>query len=379
MAAAAACTLAVGCGGEARVDLSRLDVGTYSTAVRTVDNQPLPENGTVLEGIRMADAVADTSQFGSTLNYLWDAGPIPDTESLVATIGAPGTRLAGWVAGYHASFADKPRLPGGADPPSYVGLSITLVRFPDDAAAARVASELEVAGWADFGKTVAAPLPRHPEIAARYAPGIGVLRVDTAIGPFVLRLELGAPAEGIEKRIDELDAAVEEEKSLLRQFIPTPVTEIASLPIDPDGILSRMVATDPGTPARPSATFAVYGPTGALHDQSPAMRADKLYEKWGVDLFAVSGNQHLYRLRDNQAAHDMAAEVITSFADVEQEIVGNPNLPNTRCFSEDAPAANLRGYTCRMWVDDVFTVVRADTAESAKQMAAAQYALLAAR
>lgn len=382
IATASLCTLVAGCSGGARVDLNRLDVGTYSTTARTIANPPSLANGTVLEGIRMSDTVADTSQFGSTLDYLWDAGPIPDTRSLVASIGESGNRLlegSGWIAGYHASYADKPRPPGGTDPPSHVGLSITVLRFSDDATATGVAAELESGNWPDFGKTLAAPLPRHPEVAARYAPGAGILVLDAPIGAFVVRLELRAPADGIEKRIGEIDAAFEEEQSLLRQFTPTPVAEIASLPTDPDGVLARMVATDSVTPPRPSVTFAVYGATGALRAQSPTMRANKLFDKWGVDRFAVSGTQRLYRLRDNKAAHDMAAEVITSSSDVEQEIVGDPNLPNTRCFQADAPAANLRGYTCRMWVDDVFTEVRADSEASVREMAAAQYVLLATR
>jgi hypothetical protein len=381
---AVACLLAAGCGsgGDARIDLSRLDVGPYSTAVRDIPDQPSLRNGTVLEGIRMSEAVADTSQFGSTLNYLRDAGPIPDTQSLVATIGESGRRLldiSGWVAGYQASYADTPRLPAGANPSSYVGLSITLLRFSDDAAATRVASALEVANWADFGNTVAAPLPRHSEVGARYTPGTGVLRLDASIGPFVLRLRLEAPPDGIEKRIGELDAAFDEEQALLGHFTPTPVAEIASLPMDPDGLLARMVATDPSASPHPSATFAVYGPTGALRDQTRAIRADKLYQKWGVDQFAVSGSQRLYKLRDSQAAHDMAAEVIASSVDVEQEIVGDPNVPNTRCFHAEATAANLSEYTCRMWFHDVFTVIRADSAQNVREMAAAQYVLLATR
>jgi hypothetical protein len=55
-----------------------------------------------------------------------------------------------------------------------------LLRFPDDAAAAAAASDLEIANWTDFGKTIAAPLPKHPETAARYISGTGTLFLDTA-------------------------------------------------------------------------------------------------------------------------------------------------------------------------------------------------------
>lgn len=380
---AAVCTLAAGCGsGGADVDLSKLSVGTYSTAARNIPIETSQADGTALEGIRMSDAVADTSQFGSALNYLWQAGPVPDTASIVPIVGETGKRVLdglGWVAGYRASYADAPQLPDGGAPPSYLGVSIMLLRFPDDAAAKEAASALELANWTDFGKTVAAPLPTHPEIAARYTPGTGALLLDTPMGPFALRLMLEAPPDGIEKHIGELDAVIDEEQVLLRDFKPTPVAEIPSLPPDPDGLLARMVATNPAKQPPPSPTFAVYGPAGALRDQLPAIRKDKLYEKWGVDRFAVSGNQHLYRLRDNQAAKDMSAEFIAQSSGAEREIEGDPNVPDSRCFQADAPAADADGYACRLVFDNVYTVVRATTASSVKEMTAAQYALLATR
>lgn len=383
MVAATVGLLAAGCGNDGTdVDFSKLSVGAYSTAARNIPNQPSPEHGTVLEGIRMSDAVADTSQFGSALNYVWQAGPVPDTASIEPIVGETGKRVLdglGWVAGYRASYADAPQLPDGGAPPSYLWLSIMLLRFPDNAAAKEAASALEHANWTDFGETVAAPLPKHPEIAARYTPGTGALLLDTPMGPFVLRLMLEAPPDGIEKHIGELDAAIDAEQALLRDFKPTPVAEIPSLPRDPDGLLARMVATDPAEPPPPSPTFAVYGPTGALRDQLPAIRKDKLYEKWGVDRFAVSGDQHLYHLRDNRAAKDMSAEFLAQSSGTEHEIEGDPNVPDSRCFQSDAPAADAPAYACLLVFDNVYTVVRADTASSMKEMTAAQYALLATR
>lgn len=379
----ALCTLTTGCGsGDNDVDLEHLDVGTFSTAARNIENQSSSTDGTVLEGIRMSDAVADTSQFGSELNYLWQAGPIPDTASIVPIVGEAGRQVLdqlGWVAGYRASYADTPPSPDGGAPPSYVGLSIMLLRFPDDVAAKEAASALEMSTWTDFGRTIAAPLPTHREIAARYTPGGGALLLDTAIGPFAVRLMLEAPADGIEKRVGEIDAALDEEESLLRGYTPTPTDEIHSLPSDPDGLLARMVTTDPAQPPPPSPAFAVYGPTGALRGQPPTIRRDKLYEKWGVDRFAVSGTQHLYRLRDNQAARDMADEFVARSSGTEHEIDGDPAVPDTRCFQVKTPAAGIPGYTCRMVFDNIYTAIRADTASIVKQMTAAQYALLATR
>jgi hypothetical protein len=371
--------LVAGCGG-GDVDLSKLDVGTYSTTARTIENQPSQHEGTVLEGIRMSEAVADTSQFDSPMIYLWQADPIPDTASLLPVIGEAGKRVLdqhGWVAGYRASYADSPRMDDGSAPPSYVGLSIMLLRFPDDKAARDAATALEAANWTDFAKTVAVPLPKHPEVIARFTPGTGALLVDTPIGPFVLRLMYEAPPDGIEKRVGDLDPVLNAEHALLRDFKPTQVPEIPALPRDPDGMLARMVTTDPDKQTPPSPEFAVYGPVGALRDQLPTIRKDKLYEKWGVDRLAVSGLQHLYRLRDHQAARDMSAEFIAENSGHENEIEADPNVPNERCFQTEDPPPQVPQFACRIAFDNFYTVVRANTASSVKEMAAAQYALLA--
>lgn len=374
-ATTAVCVLAAGCTTHDGVNLGTLRVGAYSTAVRTISDQPSLPNGTVLEAIRLSDAVADTSQFDSSLSYLWQAEPITDTAGIAPIVGEAGTRIAerlGWVAGFRAQYADTPRSPGGAAAPSAVALSITLLRFPDDTAARRAAAAFETTNWTDLGNTVAAPLPMHRDTAARYTPGGGKLLLDTSMGPFVLRLRLDAPSDGIDKRIGELDAVLDEEHTLLQSFAVTPVAEISSLPRDPGGLLARMVATDPVHQPAPSPEFAVYGATGALRDQSPAMRRDRLYEKWGVEALAVSGGQHLYRLRDNRAAKDMAAAFGADSTGQGRPIDGDPNLPDTQCHQPDqgAPA-------CRMVVDSFYTEVHADTTSSLAEKAAAQYVLLA--
>ena len=376
-AATAVCVLAAGCAAGDEVDLGTLRVGTNSTAVRTIPDRPSLTNGTVLEGIRMSDAVADTSQFGSSLTHVWQAGPVTDNAGIAPIVGEAGTQILarlGWVSGYRAQYADMPRPSGDTAPPSAVALSITLLRFPDDTAARRAASALETTNWTDFGNTVAAPLPKHREIAARYTPGTGVLLLDTSIGPFALRLKLDAPPDGIDRRVGELDAVLDEEHTLLQAFTPTPVTEIPSLPPDPGGLLAHMVATDPVRQPAPSPAFAVYGATGALRDQSPTMRRDRLYEKWGVEALAVSGGQHMYRLRDHRAAKDMAAAFAARSSGGDHEIGGDQNLPDTQCFTPARGAA-----ACRMVFDNVYTEVRADTTSSVEEKAAAQYALLATR
>jgi hypothetical protein len=379
------CGLLAGCADSGpavgNVDLGKLDVGTFSTALRALPAQPSLPQGTLLEGIRMADAVADSSQFDSLLLYLWRADPVPETASLVPLLGEGGKQVLdqyGWVAGYRASYADRPQLTNGATPPAYVGISIMLLRFPDDAAAASAAAALEPTQWKDFGKTVALPLPKHPDINARYTPGTGAILVDHAVGPFVLHLMLEAPPDGIETQVGSLDPVLDAEHTLLQGFRPTPVQDIPALPVDPDGLLARMVTTDPAAHPPVSSTFAVYGPTGALRDQPPTFRKDKAYEQWGVDRFAVSGDQHLYRVRDHPAAVDMRDSFIADSSPREHEIDADKNVPDERCFEENKPAPNSPGFSCRVIVKNFYTLVRSDSAASVKQKAAAQYVLLAA-
>lgn len=328
----------------------------------------------------MADAVADASQFDSLLLYGWRADPIPDTASLAPLLGEAGKQVLdqnGWLAGYRAAYADRPQLAGGGTPEVYVGLSITLLRFPDDATSRAVAAALEVTNWKDLAKTVAVPLPKHPEVVARYTPGNGAVLADTPIGPFVVHLMIDTPPAEVETHVGDLDPVIDAEHKLLRDFQPTPAEAIPTLPRDPDGLLGLMVSTDPTKQALVSAQFAVYGPTGALHFQPPIFRKDNLYEQWGVDRLAVSAGQNLYRLRDHQAALGMLSEFISDAASREHEIEADPNIPDERCAADNKPVANVPGFVCRIAVARFYTSVRADNATTAKQKAAAQYALLA--
>jgi hypothetical protein len=375
--------LAAGCGGGAdsnSVDLAKLNVGIFSTATRVVHNKPSPQEATLLEGIRMADAVADTSQFDSLLVYGWRADPIPDTASLLPLLGEAGKRVLdqyGWLAGYRAGYADRPEMAGGAAPQVYVGLSITLLRFPDDAAARTAAAALEISNWKDMARTIAVKLPKHSAVVARYTPGTGAVLADVPIGPFVVHLMIDAPPAAVENHAANLDPVLDAQHALLRDFKPTPAEAIPTLPRDPDGLLARIVGTDPAQQAPVSARFAVYGPTGALHFQPPIFRKDKLYEQWGVDRLAVSGDQNLYRLRDQHAALDMLSEFTSDVSGGEHEIDADPNIPDERCFQADKAIENVPGFVCRIVVGNFYTAVRADNATSAKQKAAAQYALLA--
>jgi hypothetical protein len=384
IAAAAVAVLTAGCADgeptttDETVDPAKLDVGTFATTPRAVPKQPSAQEATLLEGIRMADAVADASQFDSLLLYGWRADPIPDAASLSPLLGEAGKGVLdqhGWLAGYRVGFADRPHLPDGSPPDAYVGLSITLLRFPDDEAARAAAATLEITNWKDLAKTVAVPLPKHPDVVARYTPGTGAVIADTAIGPFVVHLMIDAPPAEVETRTGDLDPVVDAEKTLLGEFQPTPVDEIPTLPRDPDGLLSRMVSTDPTGRATVSERFAVYGPTGALHFQPPTFRKDGLYDKWGVDRSAVSGDQDLYRLRDHKAAKEMLAEFTAEAAGREHEIDADPNVPNEHCFQANNPSPNMPAYVCRVVFENFYTSLRADTAIGAQQKAAAQYAL----
>jgi hypothetical protein len=382
VAAIVVAVLATGCASEESagegVDLAKLDVGSFPTTPRVVPSQPSSQEATLLEGIRMADAVADSSQFDSMLLYGWRADPLPDTASLVPLLGEAGKGVLdehGWLAGYRAGFADRPQPADGAPPEAYVGLSITLLRFPTDDAAHAAAAGLDATNWKDLAKTIAAPLPKHPEVIARYTPGNGAVLADTAIGPFVVHLMIDTPPEGVETHVGDLDPVIDAQRRLLQEFRPTPAEAIPALPRDPDGLLSRMVGTDPNHPTPVSARFAVYGATGAQHFQPPTFRKDKLYEKWGVDRLAVSNAQHLYRLRDHESALEVLAEFTAEASGREHAIDADANVPDERCFQVNSPS---NAFVCRIVFENFYTSVRADTATSAKQKSAAQYALLAA-
>ena len=133
--------------------------------------------------------------------------------------------------------------------------------------------------WKDLAKTVAVPLPKHPEVVARHTPGNGAVLADTPNGPFVVDLMIDTPQAEAEKHVGDLDPVIGAQQKVRQDFQPTPAAAIPALERDPDGLLGLMVSTDPAKQAPVSAQFAVYGPIGALHFQPAIFRKDKLYEQ----------------------------------------------------------------------------------------------------
>jgi hypothetical protein len=203
--------------------------------------------------------------------------------------------------------------------------------------------------------------------------------MDTAQGPFVVHAMIEAPPAGIETRVADFDPLLDTERALIDKFQPTPVADIPALPADPDGLLARMVSTDPKQWPAPSGVFAVYGATGALRAQTPGMRQDKLFEKWGVERLALSGIQQLIRAKDHQAALDLKAEFTAELSGVAQEFESDEVIPDEHCFKITDAAPGSAAFACQIVHENLYTMVRSNTATSAKQMAAAQYALLVSK
>jgi hypothetical protein len=74
---------------------------------------------------------------------------------------------------------------------------------------------------------------------------------------------------------------------------------------------------------------------------------------------------------------DMMEAFIADSSGREYEIEADKNVPDEHCFETAQPPPNAPAFACRIVFDRFYTLVRGDTAISAKQKAAAQYKLLA--
>lgn len=364
------------------VNTSLLDTGNFPTTPR----EPLGaatsrEQGALVEARRMADAVTLAFEADPTLDAQGDnSGPfidgsIPRSENYDNSAIGDAIDAHDFVAGFRTNGVQ-----------SKIGLTkIThyVLRFASpkeaDAALADMVDHSERDADGSIKARSALPIPDRPDTRAFVVQSDSWVDTYayTAHGPYVLVDKI---------TIDNTDAAikltlamVDKQIPALDGFTPTPVDQIATLPLDPTGLEAKTLPVPKN--ARNTEAVGTYGTHGALHFMLRPVRNQKLFDDTGMSTMSLSITT-VYQTRDAAAATQVADDIATQISELKYPAyaLDDPisGMPGARCLKPDDDSFKPK-FRCVTHLDRYVIESSHPSSIEARRSLAAQYAMLAAQ
>ncbi|MFV1501332.1 hypothetical protein [Mycobacterium kansasii] len=361
------------------VDVAVLDTGNYPTTARpALGDAGNPIEGGLVESRRMATSVLGPWEADPSL-LVYDqlaTGVVKGPKTVNFFLGSPiGDGLAdhNFVAGFSSARHTSTG--------SYLGAVNVVLRLASagDAAAAAAAMAASAVSltFAFADKPVTTQpfsIPRHPETAAvtyrSHDPRSGAERFSvtaiTAHGPYVL-CQAADSAESAQRAAQLIATTLELQQPLIDKFSPTPVDQLAQLPLDPTGLLAHTLP-----PAKDNTTVedGIYDQLGIRHFQGDPVRAQALFKSVGLQQGSYTAAARVYQTADAGAAGRIVAELADQAAATLKPAAGVAGMPKARCFK------STLGYWCVASAARYAFEVQSPHEADAAQMVAAQYRIL---
>lgn len=362
------------CGGE-----SAPDYGKYPAQriAGDYDSHPSRARGILAESVRLGERLVFASDVDADLKAGRGGGVLADYTGLNYSL-IPGAQVAaanahGVQGAFGVAAADK----AGADAKKQ--LSVSLLEFPDDAAAAAAAVDMERADFYQAPDNAPVLVDAFPTAWAHWRPGIPALSSTFAWKSLVIRVSAQLPDPDLGALVNMVTVAYQKQLALLDSFTPAAASDLAALRLDPDGLLPRLVKTGDSTPDRQN--FAVYGVRA--YAQLGADPAGDFAATSGAGLvsMATSRNNQLFRLRDAAAAHDFTAYLTSRGSDANYAPLSGVSGATACAQATQQVPTQLTPYRYRCFVvhDEFVARVYSDTESDVRQLAAAESAVLADR
>ncbi|WP_433670736.1 DUF7373 family lipoprotein [Nocardia sp. CA-136227] len=376
-----------GCGSDPgaaaeTVDLGKLDTGSYATKPQQLVPKDPARMSRNLEALRLADAVPLPQQIDPALTHnlggvhtfidvkaFGNSSPFASFDNDAFTAATPGL-----VAGFGtaaASNADTKNL-------GYT-LRHSVMIFESDAAA--TAAAIALSGMRFDTITNPDPLQStgYPSARVVWIPQFQALSSWYATGRYVIG-DVVNHHENVELKISDpnvmlalSDKAIGVTVERLKDFRPTPVDQLANLPIDPQGILKLTLIRPDGD----QTAFALQGTLSrdaALHREDDPNEGRALFDKYGVD-FMGFGAGRLVRTRDAAAAEGFVG--VESVGRAWHRIDSPQGLPNARCVKYQGPVVFQFPYRCMVAYGRYAAEAWSQQPQDVYQRISAQYAILA--
>ncbi|WP_405490908.1 hypothetical protein [Nocardia sp. NBC_00511] len=384
-----ACTVA-GSPQAAPPRLGRLDLDGYSGRALAEPAAAGETYGALMESVRMADALVSPLAIDPGLTHI-AAVPVPtpaDAVGILADVTVPTLTAHGMLAGFSIGGTDDPT--GTPHIGTARSVRITVLRVRDNTAAIDAAHDIDSVDYDYNRDNVAVRFSEYFATHGHWRPLVPTFAATLAHGPYVVTLFITDPTTDRATLRDLATTAFDAELPRLDAFAPTPAEGLPALPLDPDGLLSRLVPAEAGKWPYPrvfrdddahiagwggqrGADGIVYGP---LLAQVWLDRPEQ--DLIPVEAMAVSGSARLLRFADPVAARKALRRLTERDAD--GSAVESPaGVPDTVCRheSETDPQAGEDGYRCLVLEGRYLALVPAATAPDVRRKAAAQYEVLA--
>lgn len=363
-------------------DVRKLEVGTYPVD-RHKYTQEAGSHGPILEGMRMSDAVVPTVKVDPVLNFgrgnTLIATP-DDAVDFLANVSKPVLENRKLVAGYAAIGADRPDPPGETRPaPAATSLTNVVLRFPDEAAAKLAAKELEDTDLGVSPDNRKVPSTKYPNSYNHWRPGIPTIGTFMAYKEFVISLFIQRPRADSADLLSWVDKTLAVQVPALDKFEATPQNKLATLQVDPDGMLGRVAVNDRTGHTPDGTRFAIYSPNFMISAADDETVRQRLVDDTGVDRVAIVDGSSVTRVRDAAAAERLIAGLISSVSTTFDPIGAPNDIPGAKCVQLNSKGDPQRDYKYRCYVPykRYVGVVTSDKEPDVRQKATAEYALLA--
>lgn len=363
----------------AAVDLQALDVGGYNVQPIDVEANRTPTDGRILEGIRMAGAIVYPHLLDATLTHDWGSEviPTPATASDVAAVSnvnIPTLERHGLITGFDVTEGDAAFGTEGA-----AATRVFLMRFPDAATATAAALDLQQTDFAVSPDNRPLSIPGYPDAHAHWRPGIPTMSALYARDQLVVSIFVQHPRPFEQQMVNRVADVLDAQVPLIDGFEPTPVEGIDQLPRDPEEILRRTLIQGPADQTVPisGTDYASWaGPAVIRFRPLANPELETVWDDGGVDAVGYSAPNMVFRFRDADAAEAFADAWQRSHRAGVTPIDGPAGLAQARCAERPDTADQPGVARCFVTNDRYGAFLTDGSADRARQMAAAQYALL---
>ncbi|QIS15973.1 DUF7373 family lipoprotein [Nocardia arthritidis] len=372
-----------GTGVPAEIDVRTLDTGRFPTAPPKFASRLDSVGYARLEAARLAGAVlsphevdAAVYSIGASAEIHTDAQTVTD---FLADQTVPTLQKYGFLIGFSTGSADErvPLKKALYGTRKREGLTVTVLRFPDAAAANSAAAELDAVDSSLNPENVAVKLPKYPDAHAHWRPTVPTLGSTTPHGPYVISILADSRNTDVNHLVDVTQKYLDAEIPELDGYVATPPGKFDTLRQDPDGVLARLLQDNGVVPAPDGQGEVVYTLRGYLNYVQDQSSRFPVMSRAGVDRVAMSPTAFVFRARDDAAAAQFVKESAELGDAVDRRAVDPPDgIPNAACV-QDYAAAKEAQFRCFVAYRRYAALELGGRLWETQQRAAAQYALLA--